>query len=154
MSEMEQIEDFLAQERIAFVGLSANDKDFSHAVYKEMRERGYELVPVHPTATELEGQAAYPTVGDIPGPVDGALLMVPASASAEIVQQCAAAGIGRVWLHKGAGPGAVSEEAIATARAHGLSLVSGQCPLMFLEDASWVHRLHALGKKLVRHYPT
>jgi predicted CoA-binding protein len=153
MTEHEQIEDFLAQHRIAFVGLSSDDKDFSHAVYKEMKERGYELVPVHPTAERLEDQPVYAKVADIEGQIDGALLMVPAAASAELVDQCADAGIPRVWLHRGVGPGAVSDEAIARAKERGLALVAGQCPLMFLRDAAWFHRLHAWGKKVAGTYP-
>jgi predicted CoA-binding protein len=85
--------------------------------------------------------------------VDGALLMTPAAASAEVVEECARAGIDRVWLHAGAGQGAVSDAALAEAQRHGLSVVAGQCPLMFLRDAAWFHRLHALGKKLVGTYP-
>jgi predicted CoA-binding protein len=108
---------------------------------------------VHPDADVLEGEQVYPSVARIPGSVDGAILMVPADASAGLVDECADAGIPRVWLHKGAGPGAVSDEAIARAKELNIKLVAGQCPLMFLRDAAWFHRLHALGKKLVGTYP-
>jgi hypothetical protein len=48
-----------------------------------------------------------------------------------------------VWLFKGiGGPGAVSDEAVRIAREHGLSLVEGACPLMFLESPGLVHRAH------------
>ena len=153
MNERKNIDEFLSQKRIAFVGLSADPRDFSHAVWREMLERGYDLVPVHPTATQLEGVPAYASVTDIPGPVDGALLMTPQSASAAVVAQCADAGIPRVWLHRGVGHGSVTQEAIDTAQARGLTLVSGQCPLMFLRDAAWIHRAHAWGKKLTGSYP-
>lgn len=153
MNERAHIDDFLAQKRIAFVGLSADPHDFSHAVWKEMRERGYELVPVHPTASQLEGVPAFRSVKDIREPVAGALLMTPPAASAAVVAECADAGIPRVWLHRGVGHGSVSEEAIAVANERGLDLVSGQCPLMFLRDPAWIHRAHAWGKKVVGSYP-
>jgi hypothetical protein len=153
MDERVRIEEFLGQKRIAFVGLSSDPRHFSHAVWKEMRERGYELVPVHPTAKELEGVAVFASVEDIPEPVGGALLMTPPAASASVVAECADAGILRVWLHRGVGHGSVTDDAIAMANARGLDLVAGQCPLMFLRDPAWIHRAHAWAKKLVGTYP-
>ena len=53
---VDDVRDFLAQRRIALVGLSRNPKDFSHVVFREMSRRGYDMVPVNPAAGELEGR--------------------------------------------------------------------------------------------------
>ena len=118
-----------------------------------MREHGYEIVPVNPHAAIIEKMTCYPSLGEVPGPVDGVLVMTPASASAEVVREAAAAGIERVWLHRGSRPGAVSDEAVALGKDLGLLVVAGECPMMFLKNVGWFHGVHAFGKKLVGRYP-
>lgn len=145
------IDDFLAQRRLAFVGVSHDPREFSASVYRAMRDRGYDLVPVNPRATEVEGDPCVASVADIDVPVGGALIMVPAAQSAAVVDECIAAGISRIWLHQGAGPSSVSDEAVRTCREQGVDLVDGACPMMFLEDAAWIHRAHRWGRERTGH---
>ena len=58
------------------------------------------------------------------------------------MRECAQAGIRRVWLHRGAGQGAVTGEALAAGRELGLEVVEGACPMMFLPGTGLVHRIH------------
>lgn len=64
------------------------------------------------------------------------------------MRECAEAGVRRVWLHRGAGRGAVSDEAVAFCRAQGIAVVAGECPYMFLPKAGLLHRLHGLLRRL------
>lgn len=145
------VDDFLEQRHLAFVGASHDPKEFSAAVYRELKSHGYELSPVNPHATEVDGDPCVPSVADLPDGIDGAILMVPASASAGVVQECVDRGIPRVWLHKGAGPSAVSDEAVALCREHGIEVVDGACPMMFMDDATWFHRVHRWGREKAGH---
>jgi hypothetical protein len=153
MTAMDDVKDFLAQRRIAFVGVSHDERDFSRAVWKALRERGYELVPVNPHAEAIDGEPAVPSLAAVAEPVDGVLIMTPATASAEVVREAIRLGIPRVWLHRGAGQGAVSDEAVELARAAELRLVDGQCPMMFLDNHGFGHDVHAFFKKLGGTYP-
>lgn len=135
------INEFLQQKRLAVVGVSRNRQAFPNTVYRQLLERGYQVLPVNQNASEVEGVPCYPSVRELPEPVDGVIVMVPAARSAAVVADCQAAGIRRVWLHKGAGAGAVSPEAVAAARQAGMALVDGACPHMFL-GGSWIHGLH------------
>lgn len=136
------ITDFLAQRSIAVIGVSRSPREFANIVFRTLRERGYLVIPVNARASEVEGERCYRSVTELPAPVDGALLMVPPAAAAAVVRQCEEAGIRRIWFHKGAGPGAVSAEAVAAARAAGMTVVDGACPLMFLRPTGWFHRCH------------
>ncbi len=135
------IDRFLQGERLAFVGVSRNQKAFANAVAREFRDRGYEVFPVNPNADEIEGVRCYRTVAELPD-VDGAVVMVPAAAAAGVVDDCAARGIERVWLHRGAGQGSVSPEAVEAAGAARLDGVARACARRFLVDPGWFHRLH------------
>jgi uncharacterized protein len=136
------IEHFLSHKRFAFVGVSRQANDFSRAVFREFRSRGFDPVPVHPQAAEVEGRPCYARVQDIDPPVESAFLMTPPAATGAVVRACAAAGVRHVWMHRGAGRGSVSQEAVDFCRDQGLSVIPGACPMMFLPGAAWFHRLH------------
>jgi uncharacterized protein len=148
MVSREVVDDFLDQDRLAFVGVSHEPKEFSAAVYRELKQHGYDLHPVNPHATEIDGDPCVADVAALPDGIDGAIVMVPAVASAGVVQECVDRGIPRVWLHRGAGPSSVSDEAVALCREHGIEVVDGACPMMFMEDASWFHRVHRWERKV------
>ncbi|HEX8105160.1 MAG TPA: nitroreductase/quinone reductase family protein [Solirubrobacteraceae bacterium] len=72
---------------------------------------GIAVFAVNSNAGEVEGVAAYPSVRAIPGAVDGVVAVTPPEASAAVVADAAAAGVPRVWLHRGMGPGSLTDEA-------------------------------------------
>src|SRR5262245_62494286 len=115
--------DFLAQRRIAFVGVSRNPGDFSRRLFRVWRSKGYDLVPVRPGAREIDGVPCYDRVQDVPGGVDAAFLITPPSATDAVVADCAASGVRQVWMHRGAGTGAVSDKAMGFCRARGMTVI-------------------------------
>jgi predicted CoA-binding protein len=150
---LDDVRDFLAQRRIALVGLSRNPKDFSHMLFREMCQRGYDMVPVNPSAGELESRRCFARVQEIDPPVEGALIMTAPRETERVVRDCAEAGVHRVWMHRGGGQGAVSEEAADFCRQNGIRLVEGYCPLMFLPTTPFFHRVHGFILKLLGGYP-
>jgi uncharacterized protein len=134
--------EFLGARRIALVGASRDPRDFSRAVMKELVARGYDVVPVNPAAGEIAGRAAFATVRDVVPAPEAALLMTPPSHTADAVADCLAAGVRKIWLHRGAGAGAASPEALALCRAAGVEPVTDLCPFMLLADVSRFHRVH------------
>ncbi len=137
------IQEFLDQRHVAVVGVSRDTKQFANAVYRHLRAGGRTLYPVNAAAPdELEGDRAYQRLADVPDPVDGVVVMVPASTAADVVREAIARGVPRVWLHRGAGSGAVSDEAVELCRQHAVAVVDGACPMMFAEPVGAVHRVH------------
>jgi len=153
ISARENIDEFLAHKRIAFVGVSRDPRDFSRSLFRDLQKRGYEVVPVNPKATDIEGARCFARLQEVSPPVEAALVMTAAETSESIVQDCAAAGIERVWLHRGGGVGAVSDAAVKFCQERQLKLVAGYCPYMFLPQSSWFHRAHGLILKLQGRYP-
>ena len=144
------IDGFLAQKRLALVGASRDPRNFSRYVFRELKQRGYDVVPVNPAGGEIDGQPCLPRVQDIQPPVDGALLMTAPAATVQVVRDCAKAGVQRVWMHRGTGEGAVSPPAVEFCRTHDIEVVAGECPLMFLPGTGWFHRLHGFFRRLGR----
>ena len=132
---IEYIQDFLARRRIAIVGVSHDPKKFSRIVYRAFRERGYDVVPVNPNVRVVEEQYCFPRLQDVEPPAEAVLIMTP-TASEQVAQDCVAAGVRRIWLYK------KSPSAEALCAAAGIPVVAGECPMMYLEGAGLIHRIH------------
>ena len=124
-------DEFLAQKRIAVAGVSRDTKQPANLIFRRLRDTGHEVFAVNPKAEEVEGVRAYARVTEIPAPVDGVVVVTPADAARDVAADCAAAGVPRVWLHRGVGPGSVSDDAVAFCREHGIEVIAGGCPNMF-----------------------
>ena len=150
---LETIEDFLAQKRLAMVGISRKPGSFSATLFEELCRRGYDVVPVNPKTPTVHGRRCFARLQDIQPPVAAALLMTSPEGTERVVADCAEAGIRRVWMYRATGKGAVSESAIAFCHERGIQVVPGQCPYMFLPQAGAVHRLHGFFRKITGTYP-
>ena len=150
---LEVIEDFLAQKRIAMVGISREPKSFSGLLFEEFCRRGYDVVPVNPYLPQVLGKPCFARVQDIQPPVDGAILMTSPAVTEAVVRDCAEAGIRRIWMYSAGGNGSVSEKAVEFCRAHGILVVPGLCPFMFWDDAGAGHHFHGFILKITGRYP-
>lgn len=133
-------DEFLAQRRIAVAGVSRSGGEAANFVYKKLRDTGYKVFAVNPNAEEVEGDRCYPDLAAIEGGVDAVVIATHPDVSAHVVRECAACGVPRVWMHRSFGPGSVTDEAVALCHEHGIAVIAGACPLMFLSHADLGHR--------------
>jgi hypothetical protein len=141
MTIKEAATEFLAQKRIAVVGVSRNPQGHgSNIVYQRLRERGYEVFAVNPNATEIEGDPCYPNLGSIPGGVDAVVIGTSSDNAKAVMEDALAQGIRRVWMHRSFGAGSVSEEATELGRKSDVTVIDGGCPLMFDPAADFAHK--------------
>ncbi len=132
---------FLSSRRIAVTGVSRNPRGHgSNAVYQRLRARGYEVFAVNPNAEEVEGDSAFRDLRSIPGGVEAVVIATSPQHAESTMRECAELGIGRVWMHRGPGPGSVSPAAAAYGREHGIEVIDGGCPLMFDPTADFGHK--------------
>jgi uncharacterized protein len=152
-ASLDTIQDFLAQKRIAMAGISRDPANFSVKLFEELCRRGYDVVPVNPNTAEVQGRRCFARVQDIQPPVEAALLMTSPEVTETVVNDCAQAGIRRVWMYRATGKGSVSAKAVALCQEQGMQVVPGQCPFMFLPDAAGFHRFHGFIRKITGRYP-
>jgi hypothetical protein len=138
MTSKAAVADFVSQRKLAVVGISRKKMKFGNLAFRELKRKGYKLFPVHPHAEQLEGERCSASLAALPEPVEGVLVIVPPAQAAQVVREAAAAGIRRVWLQQGAG----SPAAIRFCEENGISVVHGECILMFAQPAAWYHRAH------------
>ncbi len=137
----ELIDDFLAQKRIAIVGVTRNEKGWGRTLYDAFKKRGYDTYAINP-ARAIPGLQCYARLRDLPMQVDAVLLAVPPNVTDQVVKEAAELGIRRVWMHRGAGQGAVSQSAIDFCKDRNIAVIYGVCPMMYLQGSGIGHRLH------------
>jgi uncharacterized protein len=136
----DSVAQFLQGKRFAVAGVSRTSGEAANAVYRTLKGCGYEVFPVNPNASEVEGVRAYPDLGSIPVTVDGVVTATHPDVSVDIVRQCRKHGIARVWLHRSFGSGSVSPEAVRECEKSGLHHIVGGCPLMFCGQVDFAHK--------------
>jgi predicted CoA-binding protein len=135
------VQEFLAQKRIAVVGVSDKRDTGCNLAYKKFRDNGYQVYAVNPRLTSYEGQACYPDLRSIPGKVDAVFVLASPRVTDQIVQQCVDLGIKHIWMHcmMGTKPGlaagmtSVSQPAVEMCNANGITVIPGACPNQFLQ---------------------
>ncbi len=153
MAEKQLIDEFLSQKRFAIVGVSRDSGDFSRRLFRDLLGFGYEPAPVHPEAAEIDGVRCAARIQDLVPIPKTALLLTPPRVTEQVVRDCRAAGVEIVWMYRATGHGAVSQRAIDYCEAHGIHVIPGYCPYMFLPQAGWFHKLHGFLVKLTGAYP-
>lgn len=136
----ETVATFLRGKRFAVAGVSRSGREPSNAIFKRLRECGYEVFPVNPATSDIAGETCYPDLRSVPGPLDGVMIVTPPKASTDVVRQCAELGVTRVWFHRSFGEGSVSPEALAACRAHQITPIVGGCPMMYCGGVDVFHK--------------
>jgi predicted CoA-binding protein len=138
MNTKHDIQEFLSQKTIAMAGLSRNEKAMSATVNKELKAKGYRVLPVNPSAESIGGEKCYPNLAALPEKVGGVLVFTQPAESEKVVRDAAAKGITRVWLQQGA----ESQAAVSFCLQNNMQVVSGKCIMMFAEPVSSIHGVH------------
>ena len=136
----EGVGQFLSKKRIAVAGVARDGRAVGNVLCKKFRDAGYEVFPVNPKASEIDGVRCYPDLRSIPGGVEAVMIATHPSVTGQIVRECADLGIRLVWMHRLMGAGSVSREAVEDGRRRGLTVIDGACPMMYVKPVDVGHR--------------
>jgi len=152
-TSLDAIHSFLAVRSIAIAGVSRNPKDYSRIVHAELEQRGYEVSAVNPNIDAIGDAKCFAAVDQIDPPPQAAILLVPDSQVLETTRAAIRAGVLHLWFRHGETSSPAYRQAVAEARAIGLTVITGECPLMFLPNGAWIHRAHATLRQWTGSYP-
>lgn len=135
LGEAASIARLLRPRGVAVIGASRRAGTIGNALLRNILESEFQGVvhPVNPNATSVLGVKAYPSISDIPDPIDLAIIAVPASAAPEVLRECGRKGVSSaVVITAGfaevGGEGSVAQrELLAIARHHGIRIVGPNC---------------------------
>jgi len=117
---------------VAVIGASSNRAKFGNRAVRAFERQGYTVIPINPHEAEVEGHKTYPSVLDVPGPIDMATVYVPGAVGVKILDEIARKGIPEVWLN----PGADEPQVLDRARALGLHVIVA-CSIIGAGDSPW-----------------
>jgi uncharacterized protein len=126
-------------QRIAMVGLSSNPFRPSHFAAIYMLAHGYDVTPVNPRESEILGRRSYPSLLDVPGPIEIVDIFRESDAVPAIVEEAIARGAKVIWMQLGV----IHEQAAAKARDAGLEVVMDRC--VKIEHARFFGGLSTIG---------
>jgi uncharacterized protein len=124
MSINEKMKDILLSAKtIASVGLSSNPAKESFGIVQYLKDQGYRIIPVNPSATEIMGEKAYPDLSSIPDKVDVVQVFRKPEDVPPVVDEAIKIGAKVVWMQEGI----THEESAQKARQAGLQVVMNMC---------------------------
>ncbi len=124
-----RIDAFLAGSPHAVVGASRDRQKYGNKVLRAYMQKGRAVVPVNPSAAEVEGLRAFPTLSAIPEAVYGISIITPPPVTLAIIQEAGRLGIQHIWMQ----PGAESRAAVELAQRLGMNVIGGDaCVLVAL----------------------
>ena len=139
MNDDQMMKDILVSAKtIASVGLSSNQEKESYWIVSYLKDQGYRIFPVNPTADEILGEKAYPDLESVPEKIDVVQVFRKPEDVPPVVDSAIKVGAKAVWMQEGI----VNEEAAQKARQAGLQVVMDACMRV-------THR-RLIGEKLIR----
>ena len=121
MSTRGLIEHILDQKRFAVTGVSRNPEKFGYQVYQWLKGAGYTVFAVNPNADSIDGDPCYPSLDNVPGPIDCVVTVTPPEVTEETMLTAGHLRIPYCWMQ----PGSESTSAMNKARAYSLQLIAG-----------------------------
>jgi hypothetical protein len=117
---------FLKQKRFAVVGSFRNETKYAYKIFRILIRKGYEVYPVNPRFSDVEGVKCYKSIKDIPCDIDVVNIVTPPSITETIVKECREKCIKRVWFQ----PGAENETTIKFCRDNNIDAIYGLCVML------------------------
>jgi predicted CoA-binding protein len=124
---------------IAIVGLSSNELRASYFVGYYLKRHGYRVIPVNPRESQILGETCYPSLLDVPEPVDIVNVFRAPDAVPPLARDAVAVRAGALWCQFGV----ISPEGAQIAEEGGVTVVMDRC--IKIEHARYVGRMHWLG---------
>jgi predicted CoA-binding protein len=149
MTLIAEIKEFLAPKKMAIVGASRNPKKFGGVIFADLVKKGYELYPVHPAASDIQGIPCHASLAEVDRSVEMVYVVTPRKETLAIVKQAVECGAKMIWLQQGSD----TPEAVELARSNNIPVIAGKCMFMYAEPVTGIHGFHRWLTKTFGVYP-
>ena len=121
MSSKSLEEEILGKKRFAVLGASRDTAKYGYQVYRKIKAAGYTVYAINPNADEIDGDPCYPSLDNIPEPIDCLVAVTPPQVTEDALHLAGRLRIPFVWMQ----PGSESNAAYNLAQSAGIQVVSG-----------------------------
>lgn len=137
------ISEFLRQPSIAVAGISSTKQTVANVVCITLRKGQRTVYAVGRNSPTFQNEPCYRTLASLPAPVQGVFVAARPENTEQLIDECIALHIPRVWIHNIGGTSLssiVPSSIINKCRENGIALIPGACPMMYVENADIGHR--------------
>lgn len=132
------IEQFFDARKIAIAGVSRDPKKMGYTVYKELKEKGYQVYPINPNTDQVDGEPCFHSVTSLPLDVRNLLVITPKKQTLQVVKDALEKGIDHLWIQQTS----ETPEVLEYLKGKPLNLVIKECILMWTEPVTSIHKFH------------
>jgi predicted CoA-binding protein len=149
MNTLTDIQDFFKRKKWPLQEFQGMIKSSEPTYFKELKKKGFDVIPINPNTDEIYGEKCYRNVNDIPEGFQSVVVVTNKEQTAEVVSQCIDKKVKNVWIQQMS----QTPEALDLIKDKNINLIANQCVMMFLEPVSGIHKFHGQIKKLFGKYP-
>lgn len=146
-ANLKQIETFLEEKKVALIGASRNEKKFGTQVLKHLVENGFEVLPVHRQAEQLQGKKAYAAIAELPDNVNAICLLTQKHQTDLLLAEALKKGIRNIWIQQFS----ETPETITKVSESKSNIILGRCIFMYTNPQG-IHHFHQRINKLFGKY--
>lgn len=139
----ELINTFLEPRKMAIAGVSRNEKKFGYQVFKELLDKGYDVVPINPRAEAIHNIPCKASVSELTDDIESLLILTPKKQTDEVLKQAIQKGIKNIWVQQSS----ETEETLKIAEEYQKDIIFNKCIYMFAEPKGF-HKFHRTIVKL------
>lgn len=139
-----EIEEFLQPRRLAVAGVSRNNKKFGSVIFKELSDKGYDVLPINPNTDKINGKHCYKGISELPADITSLLIVTPKTQTNNVLREAINKGIKNIWVQQFS----ETEQTIKIAEEYQKEIIHDRCIFMFAEPVAGVHKFHRAILKL------
>jgi len=139
----QSIDRFLESRKLAIAGVSRNPKKFGNMVYKELKDRGFEIYPINPNIDQVNGDKCYHSINALPSDIGYLLVLTPKTQTLNTVREAVGKGIENIWIQQHS----ETKEVMDFLKDKPVKLVTRECIFMWLEPVKSIHKFHRTIRK-------
>jgi predicted CoA-binding protein len=140
---MKSVARFISLDKYAVAGVSRDPKKFGNMMFTTLLRKGMDVVPINPNTDTIDSVRCYRSVSDLPGNINGIILVTPKEETLSVAREAIERGIKDLWIQQGAD----SKSTIAELDRDDVNLIHGNCILMFWKPEG-IHSFHRFLKKI------
>ncbi|TVR68984.1 MAG: CoA-binding protein [Marinilabiliales bacterium] len=144
----ENIDKFMACKKFAVAGVSSKSYKTGSSIFRELKKKGYDIVPVSPNLDYFEEFRCYRSVSELPDDVEALIVATKPEQGISVIRDAEDKGIKNIFVQLGAH----SNEIIEYGSRNELNLICKQCIFMFAQPTG-IHKFHEKLAKLFGAYP-
>ncbi|MDX9770266.1 MAG: CoA-binding protein [Tenuifilaceae bacterium] len=132
------VKNFLSSKSVALIGVSRNKQSYSRSLMKAFVDKGFEVFPVNPNETEIDGLKCYQSITQLPDYIDAAYIIKRKEVAVDLAREAANKGIKKIWIHVKCDAPDIKE----LCNEYGVTVIAGECFFMWAEPVKGVHAFH------------